>query len=73
MPEQRVTIEISKLAADCLATWAKMTDFYGPTISDTIVNQMEEWLNRENITRKPPTVVSYVRGEWDDLADEFKK
>lgn len=68
--EERVTISITKEAADCLACWSKMTDFYGPSISETILAQFQEWLNREH---SDDTVEEYVRGEWDSLDEEHKQ
>lgn len=69
---QRVTIEISKEAADCLAFWAK-SEFYGPTISEAIINQQEAWICREYHARlRHPTLQELVNGQWDSLEDQFK-
>lgn len=69
VPGPRVTIEISREAADCLACWAKM-QFYGPTISETITDQFQEWLNREH---RDDTVEEYAGGDWDSLEEENKR
>jgi len=40
------TIKISNEAADCLAFFT-VNDWYGPTISDVIINHTKEWFLRE--------------------------
>lgn len=56
----KVTITISKEAADCLAWWNEHP-MYGPDFSETIITLMTEWLNRENKSWKDAMIEgSYI-------------
>jgi len=60
----KVTIEITEKAADCLA-WFAGHPFYGDTFSDIIVDLTEEWAARENKT----LAGMYVHGEYQEYVD----